>query len=95
MTLDLAADTCSDGLVWIGLGGIGIGDGGLKFAAGSDHARPSGRGGEQTFCMTTLTGILEWPQRADGNGGRVRQLNGSTHDTGVAGVSDSLLDYPL
>jgi transcription termination factor Rho len=29
----------------------------------------------RTFCMTTVTGILEWPQRAEG---RVRQLNGST-----------------
>ena len=34
-----------------------------------------GRRGQQTSCMTTLTGILEWPQRAEG---RIRQLNGST-----------------
>ena len=33
----------------------------------------------QTHCMTTLTGILEWPPRpgAGGPEGRVRQLNGS------------------
>ena len=35
----------------------------------------SRRRGLPTFCMTTVTGILEWPQRAEG---RVRQLNGST-----------------
>ena len=47
----------------------------VQLAAGSDHARPKGRGGVPIFCMTTLTGILEWPQRTEG---RVRQLNGST-----------------
>ena len=52
-----------------------MGGGVVQLAAGFDHARPKGRGGVPTFCMTTLTGILEWPQRTEG---RIRQLNGST-----------------
>ncbi len=76
--LDLGADICSDGSVRGGLG-EGLADGyvgtGFEFAAGFDLARPLGRRGEQTYCMATLTGILEWPQRSEG---RVRQMSGST-----------------